>query len=97
MTLQERLSNLERQVRNFKIATSGVHIEGGFGRLPKADKIPDRIANLERAASQFHLTGSDVEISGSFDQGYFIGLPKFEETVLQDTAIRPTADQEIQG
>lgn len=72
-TNEERIAQLEKHVRNFKIITAGNgEISGGFGRLPPSEDIGERLANLEKAIAKFTLSGNNVQVSGSFDSGYVL-------------------------
>lgn len=74
-TPQERLHDLEKAVKGFRIETSGDgNLRGRFGKLPDnpAKDLLNRISNLSKAMDQFHLTGDNLTVSGSFDKGYTV-------------------------
>lgn len=65
-----RLENLERIVRKFKIVSVNGAVHGGFGKLEPAEDLSTRLSNLESAVNQFGLTSGDVNIAGDFNDGF---------------------------
>jgi hypothetical protein len=71
--VENRLYNLERIVRRFKIAVAGDgNVIGGFGKLDHHDDPNVRLSNLEQAVGKFEVRGNNVEVGGSFDDGFNI-------------------------
>ena len=72
--VEERIYNLERIVKRFRIASSGDgNVLGGFGKFfkpPEELTFEERIGNLESAANQFSIDGNNVRVSGTFDDGF---------------------------
>ncbi len=70
----ERVGEMERAVRGFRIMSSGDGLlRGGFGRLPDGiTNLMEQMKNLSDAMSKFSLTGDNLNVSGSFDKGYAV-------------------------
>lgn len=74
MTIPERLTKMEKHIREFSIVVTGpAQVEGGFGPLPPSTDDSQRIANLQRSIDQFTLVGNEVDVQGSFHDGFSIG------------------------
>lgn len=73
MTIPDRLTKMENQIRGFVIVVTGPgFIEGGFGPLPQSNDTSERIQNISQSIDQFRLVGDGVNVDGSFDLGYSI-------------------------
>ncbi len=75
-TAEQRVNDIEKAVKTFRIASSGDgELRGGFGRLPPnpAADLLDRMKDLTKAMNQFNLTGDNLNVSGSFNKGYTVG------------------------
>lgn len=73
MTDEERVSKLEKRVRNFNLVVNGVNIEGGFGDLKPGASLEERLANLEKLHDNFRIVGgANTTVEGSFRSGYAI-------------------------
>jgi hypothetical protein len=87
-TADKRVSDMEKAVTKFRIASSGAGLlRGSFGRLPTdAQNLMERMQNLSNAMSNFKLEGDDLNVSGSFDKGYTVSRenPCEQEQVNQE-------------
>ncbi len=88
-TADQRVQDMEKSVKTFRIASSGDgELRGGFGRLPSnpAQELLDRMKDLTKAMNQFNLTGDNLNISGSFNKGYTVSKenPCEQQQVNQD-------------
>ena len=71
-----RIENLERIVKRFRIAVAGDgKVLGGFGKLfkpPEELTLEQRLTNLENATNLFNLVGDNVDVAGNFDDGFSV-------------------------
>lgn len=70
----DRLDNLERIVKRFKITVAGNgNVIGGFGKFfkPPEELTPQqRLDNIKRAVNLMNFEGNNVDVAGNFDDGF---------------------------
>jgi hypothetical protein len=71
--VENRIDNLARTVKKFRIIASGASVLGGFGKLPdnfEQMQPEEQLGHLTHATNKFGLSGLGVDVAGTFDDGF---------------------------